>query len=218
MPERIIYTLLTIPGFLMFFTIRGYAQAWTAKKLGDDTPERNGFLTFNPIQHINVIGFICLLVFHFGFGKNVPTNSRYYKNFKRDSCIQALSAPAGSLIAAFVFSFITSLLSAMQGWFHITSEVYVYLFLIFLYATTLCVNLTLFFLIPLPGFDGYKVLATLLPYKYYRQLYVVEKYSLIVFLVFIALLNYVPWVENILIGIPSGFITNGFYSLWGLIF
>ncbi len=59
----------------------GFFRAWVAKKMGDSTGEQLGFLTFNPLVHINGIGlfilvFSCLVdrVVPFGWGAFIPIN------------------------------------------------------------------------------------------------------------------------------------------------
>ena len=76
---EIVITLLSIPAYLLFFTARGYGQAWTARRLGDDTPALNGFLSLNPLAHINIIGFICLIILGFegGFPLGLYTDISY---------------------------------------------------------------------------------------------------------------------------------------------
>lgn len=52
----------------------GYMRAWVAKKCGDSTAEDAGFLTFNPFTHIDPIGFIMLVFFNIGWGRQIPVN------------------------------------------------------------------------------------------------------------------------------------------------
>jgi len=54
-------------------TLAGYTEAWLAKKFGDKTPEYAGFLTLNPLVHMDPLGiaFVALPP-HFGFGKRMP--------------------------------------------------------------------------------------------------------------------------------------------------
>ena len=54
-------------------TLAGYTESWLAKKFGDRTPEHAGFLTLNPLVHMDPIGiaFVALPP-HFGFGKRMP--------------------------------------------------------------------------------------------------------------------------------------------------
>jgi Zn-dependent protease len=67
MLEQILNTLLSVPGIIFAFTLKGYSQAFVAKKLGDPTPEAQGRLTMNPMAHIDLIGFIFLFTSNKGF-------------------------------------------------------------------------------------------------------------------------------------------------------
>lgn len=211
----IISTLLSIPGFILFFSFRGYFQAWVAKKLGDHTPEADGFLTMNPMAHINLIGFICLLLCGFGFGKPIRFSSRNYKNPKRDGAIQILSAPAAGIILAIAMCFIEVFLEYIGIKAGITADAYVYLLYIFGYAFTISLSLTVFLFLPLPGFDLYRLVANFLPYKYYKSLYTIEKYSLFIYIGFLLLINLPvigPVVRTYLLDIPIGFLANCIYK------
>jgi Zn-dependent protease len=54
-------------------TLAGYAEARLAKKFGDKTPEYAGFLTLNPLVHMDPLGIaLVTLPPHFGFGKRMP--------------------------------------------------------------------------------------------------------------------------------------------------
>jgi Zn-dependent protease len=62
----------------------------TAVKLGDDTPQRFGFLTLNPLTHIDPIGtvlfpLILLLMgskFLIGWPRPVPLNFEYFRRYR----------------------------------------------------------------------------------------------------------------------------------------
>ena len=133
MLDLIIDRLLSIPGMILFFSFRGFFQAWVAKKLGDHLPERDGFLTMNPKAHINIFGFIMLLLVGIGFGKPMRFDSTFYKNKKRDTAIQILSGPAAGIIAGFAMYavyfmvFLAGTPDFTQTIFLITSALYSYL-------------------------------------------------------------------------------------------
>lgn len=59
-------------GITMIFS--GFIQAWIAKKLGDDTAEEAGFLSFNPLVYVDAVGFIFFMLIGFGWGRTVPIN------------------------------------------------------------------------------------------------------------------------------------------------
>jgi hypothetical protein len=67
--------------YIMAICPAGYFRAWTAKKMGDSTAQDMGFLTLNPIDHIDPIGLLCLFVLSrpeyfagWGWGRHVPIN------------------------------------------------------------------------------------------------------------------------------------------------
>lgn len=67
--EYVIYLITFIIAYLIAETLSGWFRAYMAKKMGDDTPENAGFLTFNPIVHIDPIGMLFLIIYGFGWGR-----------------------------------------------------------------------------------------------------------------------------------------------------
>ncbi len=211
MSNMLINKLIIIPGLLLFFSFRGFFQAWVARKLGDETPANMGFLTMNPMAHIDPIGFICMLLVGIGFGKPIQFSSRNYKNIKRDGAIQILSAPVAGFIMALGMNVIYSVLYLIGAYANLlTNKTYFIFLLIFQVAFDVAITLTVFLFLPLPGFDSYRLIANFLPYKHYRKLYNIEKYSLFIFLGFIVILQ-LPVIGDTLhyylIGAPSGFLS-----------
>ena len=88
----IISFVLSLPIFMLAFSIHEYAHGLVASKLGDPTAKSLGRLTLNPIKHIDLFGFIAMLVFGFGWAKPVPINTRYFKKPKRDMAITDIQA------------------------------------------------------------------------------------------------------------------------------
>ncbi len=209
LPYFLIAKLLTIPGIVFVLSWKGFSQAWMAKKLGDPTPESAGKLTLNPLAHIDLFGFLFLLLIGIGWGKPVPTNSRYYKHVRRDCAIQILSGPVGCVLGGFLMS----LLYTVCYIFLPENTVTFYITSIFWYAASISITLAIFYLLPLPGLDGYNLIANFLPYKYYNKLYAIEKYSTLIFIAFILLLDYTP-LGSILITGPASAISYGFESFW----
>ena len=54
---------------LLCITLHELAHGYTAYRLGDDTAKRAGRLTLNPLKHLDPIGLLMMLVFHFGWAK-----------------------------------------------------------------------------------------------------------------------------------------------------
>lgn len=213
--------LIVIPGLLLFFSFRGFFQAWIARKLGDETPANMGFLTMNPLAHIDPIGFICMLLVGIGFGKPIQFSSGNYKNIKRDGAIQILSAPVAGLILAFALNFVYTLMYVIGAYTDILSnKTYIILLLMVQVAIDAAITLTVILFLPLPGFDSYRLIANFLPYKHYRKLYNVEKYSLFIFLGFIVILQ-LPGIGDTLyhylIGAPSHFLNGILSAPWDFV-
>ena len=243
--EYLIDQFLGIPGFVLFLCFRGFCQAWTAYKLGDGTARLAGFMTMNPTKHINPIGFIFILIFGFGYSNPVPVNTRNFKKIKRDNAIHILSAPISGILLMIISMFLLYLLwfigiktgLALPGIppsFYCINSSYGILQLIatvadtstIVYTAFLCIIgrtalvsilLAFFFLLPLPGLDGYKLIANFLPYRYYSTLYKIEQYSFYIFLGFILLINVFPQAYSI-VSVPSMALLNLFNRLFAQLF
>ena len=63
-------------------TFHEFGHAWVAKAFGDDTAERAGRLSLNPLVHLDFMGLAMVIFVGIGYAKPVPTNPR---NFSRPS-------------------------------------------------------------------------------------------------------------------------------------
>lgn len=73
--ESLISLLVTIFAYAVSIATAGAFQAWVAGKMGDKTAERSGFLTLNPIPHIDIVGLLMWIFYGFGWSKSVPINN-----------------------------------------------------------------------------------------------------------------------------------------------
>ncbi len=66
-------------------SLAGYFESWIAKKMGDSTAQDAGYLTLNPLIHMDPIGLAILVIPpHFGFGSRIPLNpSNISKKFEK---------------------------------------------------------------------------------------------------------------------------------------
>ena len=102
--DYLLSRLLFLPGILLGIAIHEFSHGYAAVKMGDNTPLLQGRITLNPIKHLDPMGFLCLLVFGFGWAKPVVINSRNFKDPRRDDAIVSLAGPASNFIIAFLFT------------------------------------------------------------------------------------------------------------------
>jgi len=153
MPLNIPELIIIIPVILFSITIHEYSHGKAALSLGDPTAKNAGRLTLNPISHIDPIGAICLFLFHFGWAKPVPVDTRYFKNKRQDIILMSLSGPVANFSAALIAGL-------FYRYFQLPFMVYQ---LVLEYLVWFNVALGLFNLIPIPPLDGSHVLENLLP-------------------------------------------------------
>lgn len=74
--ELVIDTLIVLLTYFTVIPLIGCFRAWVAEKMGDDTPEQLGFLTFNPMVHVSFfwLAIMALGFVPFGFGQYIPIN------------------------------------------------------------------------------------------------------------------------------------------------
>jgi hypothetical protein len=68
------YYTSIILSYMILVSMVGCLRAILAKWMGDDTAEQQGFLTLNPAMHVDIFGFILLLLLGIGWGRQIPIN------------------------------------------------------------------------------------------------------------------------------------------------
>ena len=160
--QNILYSL---PGILIGLTIHEYCHALAAYKLGDTTASEQGRLTFNPLKHIDLIGFLFIIIAGFGWAKPVQFNPENLRRPRRDKAIIAAAGPLSNLILALVFialikAWLAYLASAAnsenaeQIYSIFYSGLFIVLISIIFRAATINLGLFIFNLLPIPPLDG----------------------------------------------------------------
>ena len=66
--------ILIVIAIIIALTFHEFAHALTAKLFGDNTAERAGRLSINPMVHIDPMGLLMVIMVGFGYAKPVPTD------------------------------------------------------------------------------------------------------------------------------------------------
>ncbi len=195
--ERLI---LVIPAILIALTLHELAHAKAAYHFGDPTAKNSGRFSLNPLKHLDPVGTIMLIFFGFGWAKPVPVNPMYFEgNRKRKMLWVALAGPVSNLLQALAGAILLSLI------YHFVPGGTVASFLISFFVYYISINLVLavFNILPIPPLDGSKILAGLLPDKFYVFISKIEQYGFIILLILV-LFNFTQYI----IAPPVDFLFN----------
>ena len=185
-----------IPVILISLTLHEWGHAFAAYKCGDNTARNLGRMSMNPFVHLDILGFLSLLILGFGWAKPVPVNSRNYKNFKRGEAIVSLAGVFMNLMLVLAFSLLTLFflwMSVHKSYRWLSSE---FLWQILYYGISINVTLMLFNLLPLYPLDGYHIFellfARVLPPKFFFFTRRYGSYILIGLLIIISNIGFSP--------------------------
>ncbi len=152
---------------------REYARALVADRLGDPNPRRWGWLSFDPRVWVDPFGTVilpALLVIlwiagihfpPFAYAKPLPFDPTSFRRYKRDVVLVSIAGPVANVVLAIVPGV---LLRAGLG--SISPRVCTFLAVFVLTQLTL----TVFHLLPIPGLDGARMLALVMP-PHAREVY-----------------------------------------------
>ncbi|MDI3472536.1 MAG: hypothetical protein PWQ48_817 [Thermotogaceae bacterium] len=182
--------LAAFPAVLFAIVIHEVSHGYVAYLLGDDTAKKAGRLTLNPLKHLDPIGTLMLVIFHFGWARPVPVNFWKLRKMKRDIILVSLAGPASNFLTAFLGGIVFFKLrlfrfSTFFGYGLPADPFIMYLCDVMAYLMFINLVLAIFNLIPIPPLDGSKIIMALLPERYMMWYAKYEVYGTIVLLVLV---------------------------------
>ena len=201
---------IVFPVFVLVLTFRGFFRALVARLMGDRTASSEGFLTLNPVVHIDILGMIILLlvlvvlggIFPGSFSRTllllmliivgvrwiqeIPIDESQFTHPRRGVMLTALAGPIGNFVLALLFLYILKYVPFM----HLFSKnVYQPLMDICITTIEFSIFFGIFRLIPLPPFDGGTFLFSALPASCEPLRQKLEEHSLIILLAILFLFD-----------------------------
>ena len=166
--EYAVFTLLIV-ALILSLTVHELGHALVAKWFGDDTAQRAGRVTLNPLAHIDPMGLLMVVLVGFGFAKPVPTNPANFSSPRADLWVAA-AGPVMNLLLALV-CWNGFLLALQAGWQNQGAQVF------FTLLARINLLLMIFNLLPVGPLDGHYIAPHLMPdklarlYRYYNARY-----------------------------------------------
>lgn len=152
-----LFTLIVI-ALIISLTFHEFGHAFAAKQFGDNTAQRMGRLTLNPVAHIDPMGLLMVVLVGFGYVKPVPTNPRNFNSVWADLVVAGARLFANLLIAVVVWNVFLVGAQAQCPWLlNPGAETF------FNILVGINLLLMIFNLIPLGPLDGHYILPYFLP-------------------------------------------------------
>ena len=156
-------------------TLHEAAHGYAALALGDDTAQRMGRLSLNPLRHVDRVGTLLLpgalllgqlltigrVSFMFGWAKPVPVSAGRFADPRRGMMLVAAAGPAMN----FALAWMGALALHGVGWLpgEALQDGAITLLQLFMLANLV---LGLFNLLPIPPLDGGRIVVVLLPERW----------------------------------------------------
>jgi len=195
--------LILYLGLVIMLTCHEFGHAWMALRCGDDTAQREGRVSLNPLVHIDLLGTVLLPLlmiflsltgsnlggFLLGWAKPVPVNPNNLRRPRTDDILVTLAGPWMNLLLGI----------ALIGLVRVGAAAHSHTLMIVAFRMAhLSVLLCFFNLLPIPPLDGSQIVrsVTSMTYQTYNEF---ARYGF--FILIIAL--QVPLVQQLLDGVTG---------------
>ncbi|CCG40943.1 site-2 protease family protein [Magnetospirillum molischianum] len=174
---------------ILAVTLHEAAHGYAARAMGDDTAERMGRISLNPLRHVDPFGTVILPAFlvivggiMFGWAKPVPIDFSRLRPLRLGMIVVAAAGPAANILLA--------ALAVVGFWMipFVPDPAQVWLFENLKNAIYINLLLAVFNMLPIPPLDGGRVLTGLLPWPLAVQLARLERFGILLVLGFLFLL------------------------------
>ncbi len=155
------------------------AHGWAAIRLGDRTPIEMGHMTWNPLVHMGRTSLIVFAIVGIAWGM-MPVNPSRLRGRYGDAWV-SLAGPAMNLALALLLVVVGGVWVGRSG-FGAPDDVFNNMTTFFVAGASLNLFLMAFNLLPIPPFDGSRVLAAFSPA--FTRLMATEKAQFAMFILF----------------------------------
>mgnify|MGYP001617400033 CR=1 FL=1 len=174
---------------LIGITVHEFSHGFAAYQLGDNTAERAGRLTLNPLAHLDVLGSVLLLLVGFGWARPVPIDPSRVGKGKTGQFLVSFAGIFANIALAVVCALALKLLFAFDSFDQFNYLVKFFAFLVY-------INLALFIfnLIPIAPLDGYRIFESMAPRAFARFAPFMEQWGFFILLGLVFLTNIIGWL------------------------
>ncbi len=181
--QMLLYILTMVLMLFFIMPVHECAHGLMAKALGDDTAERAGRLTLNPMAHLNLYGALMMFLIGFGWAEPVPVNPVRFRNQKRRQGYMALVAFAGPL-SNLIMAILGLIVYRAGLCFDMSYDFFYAFYFVMIRIVILNIGLAVFNMLPIMPLDGSRILNWIMPDKLmYRIEHALSRINPIVYLV-----------------------------------
>lgn len=201
--DIIINKLLVLPGIIVGLTCHEFAHAKVASMCGDNTARNEGRVSLNPLRHLDILGFLCLIIAGFGWGKPVPVNP-YNLGYGHKRLKQVAISAAGVIMNFFLAILLAIILVGVTEYNPqlFTSGIGSYIYMVLYYAVYINVVLMIFNLIPIPPLDGFNIVAEISAFNETELYYKLLRYGSFILIILLVtnVIDYIltPGIEGVM--------------------